>query len=187
MMSMKGDGKPISFIEDCAVRLEDLPDYTDRLNSVFERHGTTGTWVRARVGGMPARAGRSSTSRTRRTCARCGPSRRKRSRWYASIEARTPGSTATDWCARSSTRRCSARSGRGVRRGQGCVRPAGRLNPGKIVRPPRMDDRSTLSLSAGLSNPGDRYRPRLVRVARNSLARSRCATTTARAASSSLA
>src|SRR5690242_2450065 len=26
MMSMKGDGKPISFIEDCAVRLEDLAD-----------------------------------------------------------------------------------------------------------------------------------------------------------------
>src|SRR5581483_9102504 len=34
MMSMKGDGKPISFIEDCAVRLEDLADYTDRLTRV---------------------------------------------------------------------------------------------------------------------------------------------------------
>ena len=44
MMSMKGDGKPISFIEDCAVRLEDLADYTDRLTNVFRRHGTSGTW-----------------------------------------------------------------------------------------------------------------------------------------------
>jgi Fe-S oxidoreductase/FAD/FMN-containing dehydrogenase len=43
-MSMKGDGKPVSFIEDCAVPLEDLADYTERLNAVFARHGTTATW-----------------------------------------------------------------------------------------------------------------------------------------------
>ena len=28
MMSMKGEGKPVSFIEDCAVALDDLADYT---------------------------------------------------------------------------------------------------------------------------------------------------------------
>ena len=44
MMSMKGDGKPVSFIEDCAVQLEDLAEYTDRLTRVFEKYGTTGTW-----------------------------------------------------------------------------------------------------------------------------------------------
>src|SRR3712207_5071713 len=44
MMSMKGDGKPVSFIEDCAVDLPDHADYTERLNAVFERHGTKGTW-----------------------------------------------------------------------------------------------------------------------------------------------
>ena len=44
MMSMKGDGKPISFIEDCAVPLEHLADYTARLTEVFSKHGTTGTW-----------------------------------------------------------------------------------------------------------------------------------------------
>src|SRR5438045_7397410 len=44
MMSMKGDGKPISFIEDCAVRLEDIAEYTDRLTQVFHKHGTVGTW-----------------------------------------------------------------------------------------------------------------------------------------------
>jgi FAD/FMN-containing dehydrogenase/Fe-S oxidoreductase len=43
-MSMKGDGKPVSFIEDCAVPLEDLADYTERLNAVFASHGTTATW-----------------------------------------------------------------------------------------------------------------------------------------------
>src|SRR3546814_5021860 len=30
VMSMTGDGKPVSFIEDCAVPLADLADFTDR-------------------------------------------------------------------------------------------------------------------------------------------------------------
>ncbi len=44
MMSMKEQGKPVSFVEDCAVPLEHLADYTSRLTAVFERHGTRGTW-----------------------------------------------------------------------------------------------------------------------------------------------
>jgi FAD/FMN-containing dehydrogenase len=56
MMSMKGDGKPVSFIEDCAVQLEDLAEYTDRLTRVFEKHGTTGTWyAHASVGCLHVR------------------------------------------------------------------------------------------------------------------------------------
>ena len=56
MMSMKGDGKPISFLEDCAVQLEDLADYTDRLTRIFEKHGTYGTWyAHASVGCLHVR------------------------------------------------------------------------------------------------------------------------------------
>src|SRR5687767_6439795 len=56
MMSMKGDGKPVSFIEDCAVPLEHLAEYTDRLTRVFERHGTRGTWyAHASVGTLHVR------------------------------------------------------------------------------------------------------------------------------------
>jgi FAD/FMN-containing dehydrogenase/Fe-S oxidoreductase len=44
MMSMKEAGKPVSFVEDCAVPLEHLADYTDRLTEVFHQHGTEGTW-----------------------------------------------------------------------------------------------------------------------------------------------
>ena len=43
MMSMKEAGKPVSFVEDCAVPLPHLADYTARLNEVFARHGTRGT------------------------------------------------------------------------------------------------------------------------------------------------
>ncbi|HEY6433640.1 MAG TPA: FAD-linked oxidase C-terminal domain-containing protein [Acetobacteraceae bacterium] len=56
MMSMKGDAKPVSFIEDCAVGLDDLADYTERLNDVFARHGTKGTWyAHASVGCLHVR------------------------------------------------------------------------------------------------------------------------------------
>ncbi|TCK29022.1 FAD/FMN-containing dehydrogenase [Ancylobacter aquaticus] len=44
MMSMKQAGKPVSFVEDCAVPLPHLADYTARLTEVFERNGTRGTW-----------------------------------------------------------------------------------------------------------------------------------------------
>src|SRR5664279_1649211 len=43
MMSMKQEGKPVSFVEDCAVPLPHLADYTTRLNDIFARHGTRGT------------------------------------------------------------------------------------------------------------------------------------------------
>src|SRR5437762_6893728 len=43
MMSMKEEGKPVSFVEDCAVPLPHLADYTERLNAIFTKHGTRGT------------------------------------------------------------------------------------------------------------------------------------------------
>ncbi|HWG76040.1 MAG TPA: FAD-linked oxidase C-terminal domain-containing protein [Steroidobacteraceae bacterium] len=56
MMSLKGDGKPVSFIEDCAVPLEHLAEYTAALTEVFARHGTQGTWyAHASVGTLHVR------------------------------------------------------------------------------------------------------------------------------------
>ena len=56
MMSLKGDGKPVSFIEDCAVPLAHLADYTAALTDVFTRHGTHGTWyAHASVGTLHVR------------------------------------------------------------------------------------------------------------------------------------
>ncbi|HSW22030.1 MAG TPA: FAD-linked oxidase C-terminal domain-containing protein, partial [Burkholderiaceae bacterium] len=56
MMSLKGDGKPVSFIEDCAVPLEHLAEYTTALTEVFARHGTRGTWyAHASVGTLHVR------------------------------------------------------------------------------------------------------------------------------------
>lgn len=56
MMSMKDARKPVSFVEDCAVPLANLADYTARLTEVFERHGTSGTWyAHASVGCLHVR------------------------------------------------------------------------------------------------------------------------------------
>jgi FAD/FMN-containing dehydrogenase/Fe-S oxidoreductase len=56
MMSLKGDGKPVSFIEDCAVPLQHLAEYTDALTQVFRKHGTRGTWyAHASVGTLHVR------------------------------------------------------------------------------------------------------------------------------------
>lgn len=56
MMSMKADGKPVSFVEDCAVELPDLAAYTAGLTEIFEKHGTRGTWyAHASVGCLHVR------------------------------------------------------------------------------------------------------------------------------------
>jgi len=56
MMSMKDEGKPVSFVEDCAVPLEHLAEYTSRLTAVFGKHGTRGTWyAHASVGCLHVR------------------------------------------------------------------------------------------------------------------------------------
>ena len=56
MTSMRGDAKPISIIEDCAVPLRHLADYTERLNAIFAKYGTTGTfYAHASVGCLHVR------------------------------------------------------------------------------------------------------------------------------------
>ena len=56
MMSMRGDAKPISIVEDCAVELKDLAEYTRRLTEVFKKYGTSGCWyAHASVGTLHVR------------------------------------------------------------------------------------------------------------------------------------
>ncbi len=56
MMSMRDDRKPISFVEDCAVDLKDLAEYTARLTDIFHKYDTEGTWyAHASVGCLHVR------------------------------------------------------------------------------------------------------------------------------------
>jgi FAD/FMN-containing dehydrogenase/Fe-S oxidoreductase len=55
-MSMKGDAKSLSFVEDTAVSPEKLRDYIDRFLQVVRRHGTTaGVYAHASVGCLHVR------------------------------------------------------------------------------------------------------------------------------------
>lgn len=56
MMSMKNEAKPVSFVEDCAVELTDLAEYTDGLNKIFDKYEVKGTWyAHASVGCLHVR------------------------------------------------------------------------------------------------------------------------------------
>ena len=149
MMSMKGDGKPVSFIEDCAVRLEDLADYTDRLTGVFEKHGTTGTWyAHASVGCLHVRP-----VLNMKDGADVKKMRAIAEEAFAMVRAYKGSHSGEhgDGLVRSEFH--------GAMFGQRMVRsfaevkarldPDGRLNPGKIVDPPAMDDRSLFRYKPG--------------------------------------
>ena len=56
MMSMKSSGKPVSFIEDCSVSLENLANYTSDLKEIFKKYSVDGTWyAHASVGCLHVR------------------------------------------------------------------------------------------------------------------------------------
>ncbi len=56
LMSMKGDKKAVAFIEDCAVTLDHLADYTAGLKEVFKKYNTSGMfYAHASVGTLHVR------------------------------------------------------------------------------------------------------------------------------------
>ncbi|WPH22944.1 FAD-binding and (Fe-S)-binding domain-containing protein [Variovorax paradoxus] len=143
MMSLKGDGKPVSFIEDCAVPLEHLAEYTDALTEVFARYGSRGTWyAHASVGTLHVR-----------------PILDMRTDGGAKMRAIAEEAAAL---VRKYKGAFSGEHGDGLCRGEWIewqfgpaineafraikheLDPANLFNPGKIVDTPRMDDASLL-------------------------------------------
>ena len=56
LMSMKGDKKPVAFIEDCAVTLDHLAEYTTKLKEIFKKYDTSGMfYAHASVGTLHVR------------------------------------------------------------------------------------------------------------------------------------
>ncbi len=149
MMSMKGDGKPVSFIEDCAVALEDLADYTDRLTRVFEKHGTRGTWyAHASVGCLHVRPVLNLKEEVgARTMRAIAEETFALVREYKGSHSGEHG----DGISRSEFHEpmFGARMVRSFETVKDGFDPEGLFNPGKIVRPPRMDDRSLFRFKPG--------------------------------------
>lgn len=139
MMSMRGDGKPVSFIEDCAVPLEHLAEYTSRLTEVFERNGTRGTWyAHASVGTLHVRPildmRRDGAQKMRAIAEEAAALVREYKGAFSGEHG--DGLVRSEWVAW----QFGPRLTRAFEEIKGLFDPDGLMNPGKIVRSTRMDD-----------------------------------------------
>jgi FAD/FMN-containing dehydrogenase/Fe-S oxidoreductase len=149
MMSMKGDGKPVSFIEDCAVPLEHLAEYTDRLTQVFEKHGTRGTWyAHASVGCLHVRPvldmrSASGAEKMRAIAEEACDMVRQYKGSYSGEHG--DGLVRSEWIERVyGTRLANA-----FAEIKNAFDPKGLMNPGKIVAATKMDDRTLFRFKPG--------------------------------------
>jgi len=153
MMSMKGDGKPVSFIEDCAVPLEHLADYTDRLTRVFEKHGTRGTWyAHASVGTLhvrPVLNMKADGAKKMRAIAEEACAMVREYKGAAFSGEHGDGLVRSEWIEPV----IGARLARALAEIKDLFDPKGLMNPGKIVRPSKMDDRSLFRFRPGYETP----------------------------------
>ncbi len=141
MMSMKGDGKPVSFIEDCAVPLEHLGEYTERLSEVFRKHGTTGTWyAHASVGTLHVRPilnmRRQGAAQMRAIAEEASAMVREYKGAYSGEHG--DGLCRGEWVAW----QFGPRLNNAFAEIKALFDPTNRMNPGKIVSTPKMDDAS---------------------------------------------
>jgi FAD/FMN-containing dehydrogenase/Fe-S oxidoreductase len=148
MMSMKGDGKPVSFIEDCAVPLEHLAEYTDRLTRIFEKHGTRGTWyAHASVGTLHVRPvldmRRDGAEKMRAIAEEACAMVREFKGAYSGEHG--DGLVRSEWIEPILGSRLTA----ALAEIKALLDPKGLMNPGKIVRPSRMDDRTLFRYPPG--------------------------------------
>ncbi|WP_405402150.1 FAD-binding and (Fe-S)-binding domain-containing protein [Paracoccus sp. Ld10] len=149
MMSMKGDGKPVSFIEDCAVPLEHLADYTDSVTEVFARHGTVGTWyAHASVGCLHVRPilNMKDADGVRKMRAIAEEAVELVRKFKGSFSGEHG-----DGISRSEfvEPMFGAKLTRAFEQVKDAFDPHNHLNPGKIVRPLKMDDRNLMRFAAG--------------------------------------
>ena len=141
MMSMKGDGKPVSFIEDCAVPLPHLAEYTRRLTEVFQKHGTVGTWyAHASVGCLHVRPilnmKADGAAKMRAIAEEASQLVREYKGAYSGEHG--DGLVRSEWIAPFLGPRLTAALGEI----KSLFDPKGLMNPGKIVNPSKQDDRS---------------------------------------------
>jgi len=148
MMSMKGDGKPVSFIEDCAVPLEHLADYVERLTQVFAKHGTRGTWyAHASVGTLHVRPildmRRDGAAKMRAIAEEASALVQSYKGAYSGEHG--DGLVRTEWVGW----QFGGRLTRAFEEIKDLFDPAGIMNPGKIVRGTKMDDASLFRYPPG--------------------------------------
>jgi FAD/FMN-containing dehydrogenase/Fe-S oxidoreductase len=149
MMSMKEEGKPVSFVEDCAVPLPRLAEYTARLTEVFEKHGTRGTWyAHASVGCLHVRPVLNLRLDKDKAAMRAIAEEA-----FAMVRAYKGSHSGEhgDGLVRSEFHEFmfGARLVRAFAEVKDRFDPQGVFNPGKIVRAPKFDDRENFRFGPG--------------------------------------
>ena len=149
VMSMKGDRKPVSFIEDCTVPLEHLSEYGARLEEVFRKHGTSGTWyAHASVGCLHVRPILNlKLDQDLKAMRAIAEEAHELVRSFGGTHSGEHG----DGLVRSEFLEPMLGSRLVAAFGEikAAFDPSGTLNPGKIVNPSRMDDRSLMRYRSG--------------------------------------
>jgi Fe-S oxidoreductase len=148
-MSMKEERKPVSFVEDCAVPLPHLADYTARLTDIFEKHGTRGTWyAHASVGCLHVRPVLNlRLDQDLRAMRAIAEEAFALVRDYKGSHSGEHG----DGLVRSEFHApmFGSRLVQAFEEVKDRFDPAGLFNPGKIVRAPKFDDRDNLRYGPG--------------------------------------
>jgi Fe-S oxidoreductase len=150
----------VSFIEDCAVDLDDLADYTERLNEVFARHGTKGTWyAHASVGCLHVRP-----VLNMKDPADVATMRAVAEETFALVREYKGSHSGEhgDGLVRSEFHEemFGPRIVRAFEAVKEAFDPIGLLNPNRITRPPRMDDRTLFRYGPGYGPVSD-FTPKL--------------------------
>ena len=149
MMSMKEEGKPVSFVEDCAVPLEHLPDYTSRLTEIFEKHGTRGTWY-AHAGSGCLHVRPILNLRLEKDVHAMREIAEEAFAMVREYKGSHSGEHG-DGLVRSEFNEpmFGARLARAFEEVKDRFDPKGLFNPGKVVRPPKFDDRNLFRYAPG--------------------------------------
>ena len=147
VMSMKGERKPVSIVEDCAIPLPALAEFGGFVEESFARHGTSSTWyAHASVGLLHVRPALSMKDpgdiASFRSIAEevLGEARRLGGSWSGEHG---------DGILRSEFIEplLGERPARAFAEVKHAFDPGGMMNPGKIVGAPRMDDRTLFRYS----------------------------------------
>ena len=149
VMSMKGERKPVSIVEDCAIPLPALAEFGAFVEDSFARHGTRGTWyAHASVGLLHVRP-----SLSMKDAADIAAFRSIAEEVLAEA-SRLGGSHSGehgDGILRSEFIEplLGSRLARAFEEVKRAFDPDGMMNPGKIVAAPRMDDRELFRYGPG--------------------------------------